>query len=106
MSSMPSQMMGRGLGEGQGSGERPEEAEDVDFFDSRVRDQMKKGETVYGGKVGGDNRKGTTQSEVQDAVLTSLSEEPEPLDDTPLPKLQREHSRDYFNSLREGSAGE
>jgi hypothetical protein len=38
-------------------------------------------------------------------VLASLSEEPEPLDDTPLPKLQRDHTRDYFNSLREGSEG-
>ena len=96
-------MVGRGMGEGQGSGERPEEEEDVDFFDSRVREKMKQGETVYGGKVGGDNRKGTTQVEIQDAVLASLAEEPEPLDDTPLPKLQRDHTRDYFNSLREGT---
>ncbi|MCC7336951.1 MAG: hypothetical protein IT422_17815 [Pirellulaceae bacterium] len=103
MSKMPSQMAGRGMGEGQGSGERPEEEEDVDFFDSRVREKMKQGETVYGGKVGGDNRKGTTQVEIQDAVLASLAEEPEPLDDTPLPKLQRDHTRDYFNSLREGT---
>ena len=104
MGTMPGQMAGQGLGEGKGSGERPEEEEDVDFFDSRVRDQMKQGETVYGGKVGGENRKGTTQVEVQDAVLASLAEEPEPLDDTPLPKLQRDHTRDYFNSFREGNS--
>ncbi|MCA9134002.1 MAG: hypothetical protein KDA45_12635 [Planctomycetales bacterium] len=102
MGKMPGQFPGMGMGEGRGMGERPEEETDADFFESRVRDQMKQGETVYGGKIGGDNRKGTTQSEVQDAVLSSLSEEPEPLDDTPLPKLQRDHTRDYFNTLRDG----
>ncbi len=102
MGSMPGQIPGMGMGEGQGAGERPEEEDQVDFFDSRVRDQMKMGETVYGGKVGGENRKGISQVEIQDAVLTSMTEEPEPLDDTPLPKLQRDHSRDYFNTLRDG----
>jgi hypothetical protein len=96
------EMPGRGMGEGKGEGERPEEETDADFFDSRIRDKMKAGETVYGGKVGGENRKGTTQIEVQEAVLTSLAEEPEPLDDTPLPKMQREHTREYFNAVREG----
>lgn len=93
---------GNGLGEGKGQGDRPEEETDVDTFDSRIRDKMKKGETVYGGQVGGENRKGTTQVEVQEAVLTSLSEEPEALDDTPLPKSQRDHTREYFNAVREG----
>lgn len=102
MGTMPGQFPGRGMGEGQGEGERPEEETDTDFFDSRIRDQMKRGETVYGGKVGGENRKGSTQVEIQNAVLTSLSEEPEPLDDTPLPKLQKDHTRDYFNTIREG----
>jgi chemotaxis protein histidine kinase CheA len=96
------QMPGSGLGEGKGQGDRPEEETDIDFRDSRVREKMKKGETVYGGQVGGENRKGTTKVEVQDAVLTSLSEEPEALDDTPLPKSQRDHTREYFNAVREG----
>ncbi len=104
MGKMPGQFpnRGNGLGEGTGAGERPEEETDVDFFDSQVRDQMKLGETINGGKVGGDNRKGVTKVEVQEAVLTSMAEEPEPLDDTPLPKAQREHARGYFNSIRDG----
>lgn len=102
MGSMPGKMMGRGMGEGKGSGDRPEEETDADFIDSRVREQMKQGETVYGGKVGGENRKGTSKADVQEAVLTSLSEEPEPLDDTPLPRTQRDHTREYFNAIREG----
>jgi septal ring factor EnvC (AmiA/AmiB activator) len=102
MSSMTGQMPGEGMGmgEGKGQGERPEEESDVDFFESRVRDQMKMGESIYGGKVGGENRKGTTQLEVQEAVLGAFSQEPEPLDNTPLPKTQLDHSREYFNSFR------
>jgi len=102
MGNMSAGIPGKGMGEGQGAGERPEEEDQVDFFDSRVRDPMRMGETVYAGKVGGENRKGSTQVEVQAAVLASMSTEPEPLDDTPLPKMQRDHTRDYFNSLREG----
>ncbi len=102
MSQMPGEIPGYGMGEGQGQGERPEEETEAQFFDTRVRDQMKRGETVLGGKVGGDNRKGTTQVEIQDAVLATMSEEPEPLDDTPLPKQQRDHTRGYFNTIREG----
>lgn len=102
MGSMQSDRPGQGMGEGQGQGERPEEEDETDFFDSRVRDKMKLGETVYGGKVGGANRKGVPQSEVQEAVLSALSEEPEPLDDTPLPKMQQDHTRDYFNTIRTG----
>ena len=95
-------MQGNGLGEGRGSGERPEADDEVDFFDSQVRDKMRKGEIVDGGKIGGANKKGITKSEVQEAVLTSFSEEPEPLDETPLPKTQREHAASYFHAIREG----
>ena len=101
-SGMTASMQDYAQGAGAGGGDRGEEEDDVDFFDSRVRDRMRRGETVYGGQVGGANRKGVSLVEVQQAVLTSLTEEPEPLDDTPLPKVQREHTRDFFNMLREG----
>lgn len=102
MGSMPGQFPGQGMGDGQGEGERPEEETDAQFWDTRVRQKMGIGETVYGGKVGGDNRKGTTMVEVQEMVLTAITEDPEALDDTPLPKNQRDHTRGYFNSIREG----
>ena len=102
MGSKSGEKPGQGLGEGRGSGERPEEETDTDYFESRIRDQMKQGETVYGGKIGGENRKGATTAEVQQAVIASMAEEPEPLDNQPLPKSQREHTREYFNALRDG----
>ena len=94
---------GQGMGEGQGQGERPEAESDAQFWDTRVRQKMQMGETVYGGKVGGDNRKGTTMVEVQEMVLTSITEDPEALDDTPLPKNQRDHTRGYFDSIRKAT---
>ena len=104
MGQMPGQMQnqGSGMGDGQGMGDRPEEETDVDFFDSQVREKMRKGETVYAGQVGGENKKGSTQVDVQQAVIAAMTEEPEALDDTPLPKTQRDHTRDYFKKIREG----
>lgn len=97
-----SDMPGNGLGEGQGQGERPEDEDDVDFYDSQVRNRMKMGENIFGGKIGGENRKGISRVEVQNEISRELASEPEPMDETPLPRNQREHTRDYFNQLREG----
>ena len=102
MGKMRSETPGNGMGEGQGEGERPEEENEVDFFDSQVRDKMKKGQTYMGGKVGGENRKGVSRVQVQEEIAKELAADPEALDDTPLPKTQREHTRDYFNTLRDG----
>lgn len=96
------QSLGSGLGAGVGQGDRPEDDDDVDFFESQVRAQMTLGQTTFGGKIGGENRKGVSRVEVQQEINSELSSEPEPLDETPLPRTQRDHTRDYFNQLREG----
>lgn len=93
---------GKGKGEGKGVGDRDEQESEVDFFQSQVRGQLQPGENVFSGKVGGENRKGLSQIEVQQEISRELTSEPEPLDETPLPRTQREHTRDYFNSIREG----
>lgn len=88
-------------GEGNGQGERDESETDVKYFDSQVRDEMKKGETSFGGKVGGPNRKGTTKEEVRDSVLNGTPDDPDAIENMTLPKAQRDQQRDYFNSLRD-----
>lgn len=88
-------------GEGRGAGDREEQEHDVKNFDSQVRDQMRKGETTFGGKVGGPNRKGTTKEEIRDAVLSSKPDDPDAIENMSLPKAQRDQQRDYFNSLRD-----
>jgi len=90
-----------GKGEGKGAGDRDEKEDNVKNFDSQVRDQMRKGETTFGGKVGGPNRKGTTKEEVQDAILSAKPDDPDAIENMSLPKAQRDQQRDYFNSLRD-----
>ncbi len=87
-------------GEGKGAGDREEEENAVKNFDSQVREQMRKGETTFGGKVGGPNRKGTTKEEVREAILSSKPDDPDAIENMALPKAQRDQQRDYFNSLR------
>ena len=90
-----------GKGEGKGSGDREESESDVKNFDSQVREEMRKGETVYGGKVGGRNRKGATKEDVRDAVLSATPDDPDAIENMTLPKAQRDQQRDYFNSIRD-----
>jgi hypothetical protein len=92
----------KGMGEGRGSGPRDEKETDTRSIDSQVRTEMKDGETVYGGKAGGVNRKGVTREEVKEAILSAEIEDPEAIDSLPLPKKQRDQARDYYDSLRVG----
>lgn len=88
-------------GEGKGAGDREEQENDVKNFDSQVRDQMRKGETTFGGKVGGPNRKGISKEEVRSAISNSQPDDPDAIENMSLPKAQRDQQRDYFNSLRD-----
>jgi len=88
-------------GEGKGAGDREEKEHGVKNFDSQVRDEMRKGETTFGGKVGGPNRKGITKEEVREALLSSKPDDPDAIENMSLPKAQRDQQRDYFNSLRD-----
>lgn len=93
---------GNGLGEGEGEGDRPEKETDTATFDSQIRDKMRKGETTFGGKVGGANRKGVSKEEVQDAIVNQQLEDPDALESEILPRSRREQTREYFNDLRDG----
>ncbi|MDZ4847793.1 MAG: hypothetical protein SGI77_00735 [Pirellulaceae bacterium] len=91
---------GPGRGQGTGAGERPEEETETRHIESQVQTDMQQGETVYGGKAGGANRKGVSREEMKQAILSTEVEDAEALENIPLPKKQRDHSREYFDSLR------
>ncbi len=91
-----------GKGEGPGGGPRDEEATKTRQIDSQVRTDMEQGETLYGGKAGGANRKGVSREDVKKAILSAEVEDAKALENIPLPKKQRDHSREYFDSLRDG----
>jgi hypothetical protein len=91
-----------GRGEGQGAGDREETETDTKVFDSQVSDEMRKGETVFGGKVGGPNRKGLSKEEARNSILNSTPDDPDAIENMALPKAQRDQQREYFDSLRSG----
>ncbi len=91
-----------GKGEGPGGGPRDEEETKTRHIDSQVRTDMEQGETLYGGKAGGANRKGVSREDVKQAILSAEVEDAKALENIPLPKKQRDHSREYFDSLRDG----
>ena len=91
---------GDGMGEGKGEGDRDEEESEFKDYDAQVRDEMRKGETVNGGKTGGKNRKGATREEARQAVLSAQPDEPDAIENIQLPKAQRDQLKEYFNSLR------
>lgn len=88
-------------GEGKGAGEREENEHETKNFDSQVREQMRKGETTFGGKVGGPNRKGTSKEEVRESIRSSKPDDADAIENISLPKAQRDQQRDYFNSIRD-----
>ena len=90
----------RGGGEGAGGGPRDEDETETKTIDSQVRTDVDEGETIYGGKVGGANRKGTTREDVEQAIRASEVENEQALETMVLPKRQRDQTREYFDTLR------
>ena len=90
---------GRGLGEGQGQGDRPEQRTDTNFYETQVRGKVQPGEAVRTGSAGGANRAGRSLEEVKDQIRSSLDQEPEPLTDVRLPRNEREQVKEYYQRL-------
>jgi hypothetical protein len=93
---------GQGLGEGRGQGDRPEEANATKGYDSRVRAKVQKGPATRIGDAGGTNLAGRAKEAVKEEVAASLVKDPDPIDETALPRDQREHSKEYFEKLLKG----
>jgi hypothetical protein len=59
------------------------------------------GEVVRTGDAGGPNVAGKSRQEVDDRIVNSLSEPPDPLTRANLPRLQREHAKQYNERYHE-----
>lgn len=92
-----------GLGEGRGFGDRPEAETDSKFYNSRVRGEVRKGKAVIVGTAGGRNIAGQSQEEIKDFLQQARLDDADPLTGQRLPKAQRNHARQYFDAVREGS---
>jgi hypothetical protein len=93
---------GRGLGEGQGQGDRPEEETGTGFYDSQVRTKPGQGKAVATGIAYGPNQSGQALEEIKAEIEAGRRANDDPLTGLRLPKPQRELTREYFESFREG----
>jgi len=95
---------GRGLGKGHGSGPRPESETETNAYHSRVQQKPRGGRAVITGLVDGPNAKGRVLDAIEAEVHHGTARPAEALTDRRLPKAQREHAEEFFNSFREGRA--
>jgi hypothetical protein len=93
---------GVGMGEGQGIGFRPDEKNDTNLRDTRVRQNVGRGGAVLGGKVEGPNIKGEIGEAIKEEMATLATEPADPVTSERLPAGRREHAQQYFDTLREG----
>ena len=98
--SKKSRIPGRGMGEGQGIGDRPEEETDTNFYESQVRGEVRRGRAVLSGEIGGPNIAGNPREEVQNSLESARTGSEDPLTGVRLPRSQRAHSQQYFDAFR------
>ena len=92
---------GNGMGQGKGFGDRPEEETDSAFYNSRVRGKVNKGgKAVIVGTAGGRNVPGQSNESIKEILQQAEFDDADPLTGQHLPKAQRNHARQYFESLQ------
>lgn len=98
----PGDQPGQGMGEGRGTGRRPKEENQTGNFKSRVRGKLQKGKIVIAGSADGENLTGRTTAEAREIINAEMNSKKETVENQLLPKSQREHTRQYFQSLLKG----
>jgi hypothetical protein len=93
---------GNGLGYGGVGADRPEAKADGRFYNSRVAQKVGQGAGQVTGLTDGPNRKNQAEVEIQKAAAAIEHGSTNPLSGQHLPKKQREHAQEYFDSFREG----
>ena len=93
---------GRGLGEGRGQGDRPEEETKNGFYNSQVRAKIGRGQAVATGTASGSNKAGEALESIKTEIESTKRSDDDPLTGQRLPKPQRELAREYFDAIREG----
>jgi hypothetical protein len=76
--------------------------QDAGFFDTQVRQEVRKGAATVVGKADGPNAKGRVHEAIQAEFESRDTGPSDPLTNQRLPKAQRTHVEEYFESLRKG----
>jgi hypothetical protein len=90
-------------GQGKAEGQRPEAKTGFKFFESNVKQKLDKGAAVTAGETDGPNVRGQVQAEIKAQIESAKHDAADPLTGQRLPRSQREHAKEYFDSLREGN---
>ena len=90
------------MGEGQGKGERPEEETPTKSYDSKVGADPQRGKAVIVGEVRGPNVAGDAREEIKSEITASKQSNADPITGKKLPRSEREHAQEYFDSFRDG----
>ncbi len=86
-----------GMGAGQGKGERPEADSETAFYDTQVKQKVKRGAADIVDLVDGPNTKGQVQAEIQEQFEATQKGSTDPLTTRRIPRKQRKHVREYFD---------
>jgi hypothetical protein len=98
----PNGKPGRGMKQGVGTGQRPEERGDTNTRETQVHQNSRRGAATFGGLVEGPNIKGDVAQNIKEEMKTSAAEPADPLTSDRLPHSRREQAEQYFQALREG----
>lgn len=90
-------------GSGAGRDVGPADPLETSPYDTQVRGQPKQGRGIIAGFADGPNRKGVSREEIKDAVIGAINSPSDPLENQNLPRVERDHAREYFDRLRQGS---
>jgi hypothetical protein len=83
-----------------GFGDRPETPTDTKSVNARVKANVGKGQSVVVGEADGPNRRGASGQNIRGAAEPQEEREADPLAEQRLPRRERDHLREYFDSLR------
>lgn len=92
-------MPGEGLGKGRGVGDRPEAETDKDFYTSRVKGKVRKGQAVVVGTANGQNVAGQPRESIKDLLSAENADDADPLAGQQLTRAQKDHAQEYFEAL-------
>ena len=92
---------GEGMGESRGKGARPSEENDVNFRDTKVKQNVGRGASTFGGLVKGPSIKGDVAESIKTQLTADNIEPADPLTSERLPRSKREHAEEFFRAMRE-----
>ncbi|MEO1496555.1 MAG: hypothetical protein AAFV43_05335 [Planctomycetota bacterium] len=88
-------------GEGEGGAMAPDERNPTQFRDTKVKQNVGRGASTFGGLVDGPSVKGDVVQTIKTELNADTVAPADPLTSERLPRSRREHAEEYFRKLRE-----